>query len=77
MFVLPPTNQHPEYFQQVAETTWSTAEKTQLDACEELKKGNRTLVIQCNLDDTQDGLKIILHYRYHKGKLYCFIEEKD
>jgi len=77
MFVLPPTNEHPEYFQQIAETTWTAAEKTQFETCEELKKGNRTLIIQCKLDNTPDGLKIIFHYRYYKGKLCCFIEEKD
>ena len=77
MFVLPPTNENPEYFQQVAENTWSTAEKTQSDICEELKTGNRTLVIHCKLDDNPAGLTIILHYRYYKKKLYCFIEEKD
>jgi hypothetical protein len=77
MFVLPPTNENPGYFQHVAETTWATAEKTQSDVCEEIKKGNRTLVIQCKLDDNPNGLSIILHYRYYKEKLYCFIEEKD
>ena len=77
MFVLPPTNEHPEYFQQIAETTWATAEQSQSDVCEELKKGNRTLVIQCKLDNNPKGLSIILHYRYYKSRLYCFIEEKD
>jgi hypothetical protein len=77
MFVIPPTNENNEYFEDIARTTWTTAERTQSNACEELQKGNRTLVISCKLDDTPDGLKIILHYRYYKGDLYCFIEEKD
>ena len=74
MIVISPTADSEKYFTELAKDTWTNYTLRDSEVEDNVENG-RTLVISCDLDMEKEKVSIKLHYRYHRGYLYCFVEE--
>ena len=76
MIVIPPCSHLEEYFSDLARRAWAISLEKESDMCESLKSENKTLILSSFINqDDSTNISFILHYRYFKGELYCFVEE--
>jgi hypothetical protein len=75
MIVIPPTDESKKYFTDFSNRAWASYIKREPSTELEMKRDHKTLAISCDITMDNDIVKVKLHYRYLKDKMYCFVEE--